>query len=327
MQPKIRLSTAEAADEAEQAEDERDNGEAVGCAALRPAAARRPATASRHAVAGVQVAACGPVRVATGCAGADGSSHGAASRGGALRGASSGVGAHVVPRCLDAGPAVPACEDGRGRCPVVSPPPPLCSSHLHPTGGSLSLPTLFWRVRVGRTSPPQRGCGWGGARRCHGELLTVVTTESYRAAWTSRRPRTSTRSAATTCRRGTSGPSSVRPAGGALPRPAELRDRAARRHGRRARRRPAVPARAGRAALDLRRPARVANRIANLLVDEHGIVPGNRVLLRGPNNPLLVACWFAVLKAGAVVVTTMPLLRPEELAPIDEIAVDRPLAV
>ena len=63
-----------------------------------------------------------------------------------------------------------------------------------------------------------------------------------------------------------------------------------------------------------------SNRIANLLVDEHGIVPGNRVLLRGPNNPLLVACWFAVLKAGAVVVTTMPLLRPRELATIDEIA-------
>ncbi len=63
-----------------------------------------------------------------------------------------------------------------------------------------------------------------------------------------------------------------------------------------------------------------SNRIANLLVDEHGIVPGNRVLLRGPNNPLLVACWFAVLKAGAVVVTTMPLLRPKELATIDEIA-------
>lgn len=63
-----------------------------------------------------------------------------------------------------------------------------------------------------------------------------------------------------------------------------------------------------------------SNRIANLLVDEHGLVPGNRVLLRGPNNPLLVACWLAVLKAGAVVVTTMPLLRPKELATIDEIA-------
>ncbi|MQA03311.1 MAG: AMP-binding protein [Streptosporangiales bacterium] len=64
----------------------------------------------------------------------------------------------------------------------------------------------------------------------------------------------------------------------------------------------------------------VSNRIARLLVDECGIVPGNRVLLRGPNNPWLVACWFGVLKAGAVVVTTMPLLRPRELSAIHEIA-------
>src|SRR5688500_11540124 len=40
-----------------------------------------------------------------------------------------------------------------------------------------------------------------------------------------------------------------------------------------------------------------ANRIASVLVDDLGIVPGNRVLLRGPNNPWLVAAWFAVLKA------------------------------
>ncbi len=53
-----------------------------------------------------------------------------------------------------------------------------------------------------------------------------------------------------------------------------------------------------------------ANQIANLLVEDHGLVPGNRVLLRGPNNLWLVACWFAVLRAGAVVVPTMPLLRP-----------------
>ncbi len=63
-----------------------------------------------------------------------------------------------------------------------------------------------------------------------------------------------------------------------------------------------------------------ANRIAHALVDELGIVPGNRVLLRGPNNPWLTACWFGVLKAGAVAVTTMPLLRPGELATIHEIA-------
>jgi 2-aminobenzoate-CoA ligase len=63
-----------------------------------------------------------------------------------------------------------------------------------------------------------------------------------------------------------------------------------------------------------------ANRIAHALVDELGIVPGNRVLLRGPNNPWLTACWFGVLKAGAVAVTTMPLLRRGELATIHEIA-------
>jgi 2-aminobenzoate-CoA ligase len=65
---------------------------------------------------------------------------------------------------------------------------------------------------------------------------------------------------------------------------------------------------------------RVANQIAHVLVSELGIVPGNRVLLRGPNNPWLVACWLAALKAGAVVVTTMPLLRATELSMIQEIA-------
>jgi 2-aminobenzoate-CoA ligase len=63
-----------------------------------------------------------------------------------------------------------------------------------------------------------------------------------------------------------------------------------------------------------------SNRIAHALVEDLGIVPGNRVLLRGPNNPWLTACWFGVLKAGAVAVTTMPLLRPGELATIHEIA-------
>ena len=63
-----------------------------------------------------------------------------------------------------------------------------------------------------------------------------------------------------------------------------------------------------------------ANRVAHLLVDRLGVVPGNRVLLRGPNNPWLVACWFAVLKAGAVVVTTMPMLRSRELRDIREIS-------
>ncbi len=56
-----------------------------------------------------------------------------------------------------------------------------------------------------------------------------------------------------------------------------------------------------------------ANRIAHVLADDFGMVPGNRVLLRGPNTPMLAACWFAVLKAGGVVVCTMPLLREREL--------------
>jgi 2-aminobenzoate-CoA ligase len=63
-----------------------------------------------------------------------------------------------------------------------------------------------------------------------------------------------------------------------------------------------------------------ANRIAGVLVRELGVVPGNRVLLRGPNNPWLVACWLGALRAGAVAVATMPLLRATELATIAEIA-------
>jgi len=57
-----------------------------------------------------------------------------------------------------------------------------------------------------------------------------------------------------------------------------------------------------------------ANRIAHVLRDDLGVVPGNRVLLRGPNGPRMAACWFAVLKAGGIVVATMPLLRARELA-------------
>ncbi|HEY7176306.1 MAG TPA: AMP-binding protein, partial [Micromonosporaceae bacterium] len=63
-----------------------------------------------------------------------------------------------------------------------------------------------------------------------------------------------------------------------------------------------------------------ANRLANALVDDYGVVPGNRVLLRMPNNEWLVAAWFAVLKAGAVAVTTMPALRATELRTVHEIA-------
>ncbi len=59
-----------------------------------------------------------------------------------------------------------------------------------------------------------------------------------------------------------------------------------------------------------------ANRIANVLVKEQGLVPGNRVLLRGANSPMLAACWLAVVKAGGIAVGTMPLLRARELVAI-----------
>lgn len=58
------------------------------------------------------------------------------------------------------------------------------------------------------------------------------------------------------------------------------------------------------------------DRIAHVLVKDLGVVPGNRVLLRGPNNAWLAACWLAVMKAGAIAVTTMPLLRAKELREI-----------
>ena len=59
-----------------------------------------------------------------------------------------------------------------------------------------------------------------------------------------------------------------------------------------------------------------ANQIAHVLVDELGLKSGNRVLIRSANNPMMVACWFAVLKAGGIVVATMPLLRSKELTTI-----------
>ena len=59
-----------------------------------------------------------------------------------------------------------------------------------------------------------------------------------------------------------------------------------------------------------------ADRIAHVLVDDLGLVPGNRVLLRGANTPMLAACWFGVIKAGGVVVCTMALLRERELQSI-----------
>ena len=59
-----------------------------------------------------------------------------------------------------------------------------------------------------------------------------------------------------------------------------------------------------------------ANRLANFLVREMGLKPGNRVLLRGPNNPMMAASWLAVFKAGGICVGTMPLLRAKELTEI-----------
>ncbi|HTO45163.1 MAG TPA: AMP-binding protein [Burkholderiales bacterium] len=62
----------------------------------------------------------------------------------------------------------------------------------------------------------------------------------------------------------------------------------------------------------------LVNRIAHVLSEELALVPGSRVLLRGPNNPMMAACWLAVVKAGCIAVATMPLLRAKELKPIIE---------
>ncbi|MES4887337.1 AMP-binding protein [Streptomyces sp. NPDC096012] len=62
------------------------------------------------------------------------------------------------------------------------------------------------------------------------------------------------------------------------------------------------------------------DRIAHVLTGDLGVVPGNRVLLRGPTTPWLAACWLAVLKAGAIAVTVLAQQRPHELATMCEIA-------
>ena len=59
-----------------------------------------------------------------------------------------------------------------------------------------------------------------------------------------------------------------------------------------------------------------SNRLAHALIENYGVKPGNRVLIRSGNNPALVAAWLAATKAGAVVVNTMPMLRAGELAKI-----------
>lgn len=70
--------------------------------------------------------------------------------------------------------------------------------------------------------------------------------------------------------------------------------------------------------MSYRELAELTNRIAHVLTEDMKLVPGNRVLLRGPNNVMMAASWLAVVKAGLVVVPTMPLLRAGELKPIIE---------
>ncbi len=61
------------------------------------------------------------------------------------------------------------------------------------------------------------------------------------------------------------------------------------------------------------------NRICNVLVQRLGLLPGHRVLLRSANNPMMLACFLAVMKAGGIAVGTMPLLRARELVyPIEK---------
>ena len=60
----------------------------------------------------------------------------------------------------------------------------------------------------------------------------------------------------------------------------------------------------------------ISGRMARVLVEDMGLVPGNRVLLHGPNSAWTVMAWFAILKAGGVVVATMPMLRAAELATV-----------
>src|SRR5690554_7208475 len=62
----------------------------------------------------------------------------------------------------------------------------------------------------------------------------------------------------------------------------------------------------------------LTNRIAHVFVDDMGLIPGNRVLLRGPNNAMMAASWLAAVKAGLVTVPTMPLLRSGELKKIGD---------
>ncbi|WP_405662243.1 AMP-binding protein [Streptomyces sp. RK9] len=96
----------------------------------------------------------------------------------------------------------------------------------------------------------------------------------------------------------------------------ELLDRSALRHGTD---RPAFRTADG-AVWTYGRLQEQVDRIAHVLTDELGVVPGNRVLLRGATTPWLAACWLAVMKAGGVAVTVLAQQRTQELATICEIA-------
>lgn len=69
-------------------------------------------------------------------------------------------------------------------------------------------------------------------------------------------------------------------------------------------------------AMSYRELAELTNRIARVLLEDMKLVPGNRLLLRGPNNPMMAASWLAAIKAGLIAVATMPLLRAADLKPI-----------
>ena len=60
------------------------------------------------------------------------------------------------------------------------------------------------------------------------------------------------------------------------------------------------------------------DQIAKVLTEDFGLVPGNRVLLRGGNSIGMALAWLAVVKAGLIAVATMPLLRAKELGEIVE---------
>lgn len=97
---------------------------------------------------------------------------------------------------------------------------------------------------------------------------------------------------------------------------AELLDRAVFDHGWGER----TAIRSARETLTYRELLERANRIARVLTEDLGLVPGNRVLLHGPNNAGTAAAWFGIVKAGGIVVATMPLLRARELATILQIS-------